>query len=121
MRIFADENIQTPTIRFLQDLGYDAEGVKDVGLQSEVDPVIFDYAQREQRVLLTFNADFVDLRDLAKKEHAGIIRLRITNQRVVYVHPILQAALRRLGEIDLKNTLVTVSDRRTRVRKTSSP
>ena len=60
MRLLADENIQTATVRFLAGLGHDVQRLDDAGLKSAVDEKIFAHAQNERRILLTFNVDFVD-------------------------------------------------------------
>ncbi len=120
MRIFADENIQEPTVLFLRSLGHDVTSVRGVGLKSAADGVVYAHAQQDRRVLLTFNGDFVDLREMTVTEHFGIIRLRVKIQRISYLHPILETAIKQLEGLDLVNTLVTISDRRTRIRKTSA-
>ena len=68
--------------------------------------------------MVTYNADFVDLRALAAVHHHGIIRLRLRDQRLASVHPILQAALAELSGHDLHDTLVTVTNQRIRIRHT---
>jgi len=69
--------------------------------------------------VLTYNGDFADIRDLSGKDHYGVIRLRIENQRVGYAHPLLKEAPGKLRDMNLHNTLVTVMDDRLRIRKTS--
>jgi hypothetical protein len=64
-------------------------------------------------VLMTYNEDFADIRELAGKHHSGIIRLRVSNQRA--------AAIDHIRGLDLCDSLVTVSDSRVRIRKTYSP
>ena len=120
MRILVDENIQEPTLSFLRELGHDIRGANEAGLKSAPDADVFRHTQREQRVVLTYNGDFTDIRDLAATEHYGVIRLRIANQRIVYAHPLLKEALEKLRGWDLRNTLVTVMNDRLRIRKTSS-
>ena len=119
MRLLADENLQEPTLRFLRELGHDVHGVNEAGLKSAPDADIFRQAQQEQRVVLTYNGDFADIRDLTGKDYHGVIRLRIENQRVGYAHPLLKEALEKLRDMNLHNTLVTVMDDRLRIRKTS--
>jgi len=121
MRIFADENIQEPTVHFLRELGHDVEGVRDLHMETSPDAEVYAYAQETERALLTYNADFVDIRALRDTNHHGVIRLRIKTQRIHALHPVLRTALERLVGLDLTNTLVTISDRRTRIRKTTSP
>ncbi len=119
MRILVDENIQEPTIGFLRGLGYDVQSAEEAGLRSAPDAEIFQHARQERRVVLTYNGDFADIRDLAVKKHYGIIRLRIRNQRIMHVHPLIEEVLRKLQKWNLRNTLVTVTDSRLRIRKTS--
>lgn len=119
MRILADENIQEPTLRFLRELGHDVRGVNDTGLKSAPDADVFRQAQQEQRVVLTYNCDFADIRDLTGKDHHGVIRLRIENQRIEHMHPLIKEALQKIQDMNLRNTLVVVMDDRLRIRKTS--
>lgn len=118
MHLLADENIQQPTVRFLQDRGWDIRWIPDEGLSGADDASVFEYAQKGRRALLTYNADFVDLRALDVSRHGGIIRLRFSNQHQDFVHPRLLAALEQLRHTDLRDTLVTIGDERIRLRKT---
>ena len=118
MRLLADENIQQLTVEHLRALGHDIRSVKEEGLSSLRDEAVFEHAQQHKRTLLTYNADFADIRDLAEKRHHGIIRLRIHDQRVAVMHPVLDVALSQLESIDLRNTLVTVAGARVRIRHT---
>jgi len=119
MHLLADENLQEPTLRFLRELGHDVRSVNEAGLKSAPDTDVFRQAQQEQRVVLTYNGDFADIRDLTGKDHHGVIRLRIENQRIGYAHPLLKEALGKIRDMNLHNTLVTVMDDRLRIRKTS--
>jgi predicted nuclease of predicted toxin-antitoxin system len=118
MQLLADENVQQPTVRLLQDRGWDVRWIPDEGLAGADDVRVFGHAQEGRRTLLTYNADFVDVRALAAGRHFGIIRLRFSNQRRDFVHLHLLAALEQLRNEDLGDTLVTIADDRIRVRKT---
>ena len=118
MQLLADENIQQVTARFLQERGWDVLCAAEEGLCGASDDCVFEHAQRQQRILLTYNAHFADIRELAAHRHHGVIRLRYSNQRVDFVHAHLLAAYDHLKNQDLRNTLVTLSDDRIRIRKT---
>lgn len=120
MRILADENIQDVTVQFLRGRGWDIVAAADEGLSGLSDERIFEHAQAHQRIVLTYNAHFSDLRELAADRHVGVIRLRFSNQRAAVVHPLLESALEKLKGQDLRDALVTLSDDRIRVRKTLS-
>jgi len=53
-----------------------------------------------------------------RKDHHGIVRLRIENQRIDYLHPLLKEALEKLRGLNLRNSLITIMDNRLRIRKT---
>ena len=118
MRLLADENIQQPTVRFLSARVWDVVWAPEAGLAGAADEPLFRYAQQLGRTLLTYNAHFADLRQLAAGRHHGVIRLRYGNQRADAVHPRLAAALESLRDQDLRDTLVTLTDERIRMRKT---
>jgi len=120
MRLLADENIQHATVELLRSLGNDVRSIKEEGLASVSDEVVFSHAQKTGRTLITYNADFADIRDLAGRHHGGIIRLRISNQRLHYVQPVLEKAFRVIQDMALGDMLVTISDRRVRIRATFS-
>lgn len=118
MRLLADENIQAPTVYLLRSLGHDVRWIKEEGLVSVSDEEVFKHAQKTGRTLITYNTDFADIRDLAGSHHGGIIRLRISNQRLDYAHPVLERAFKEIQEMTLGDMLVTISDRRVRIRRT---
>jgi predicted nuclease of predicted toxin-antitoxin system len=120
MQLLADENIQQPTVRFLQDRGWDIQWIPDEGLSGAADSNVFGHAQKSRRTILAYDADFVDVRALDATRHSGIIRLRFSNQRQDFVCPHLLAALEQLRHEDLRDTLVTITDERIRLRKTGT-
>ena len=117
MRLFCDENIRDTTTEWLRALGHDAVSVKEVGYAGMDDSVVFNYAVAENRMLLTFNADFSDIRALAAVDHPGIIRLRFKIQTEEVVHPPLERALKELQHEDTSNLLVTVDRDKLRRRR----
>ena len=117
MRLFCDENIRDTTVEWLRALGHDAVSVKDVGKGGADDESVLDYAVVEERVLLTFNADFADIRTLAELDHHGIIRLRFKIQTEELVHPVLRRALEELRDEETSNLVVTVQKDKLRRRR----
>lgn len=80
MRLLADENFPFPSVRFLRNAGYDVLWVKDkhAGMS---DPDVIDLANREERLLITFDSDFGELIVRFKyKPKLGVIYLRLLIQ-----------------------------------------
>ena len=72
MKFKLDENMPSQVARLLQDLGHDADTVKDEGLQGSVDEVVWAEAQTSGRIFITRDLDFSDIRKYAPGEHWGL-------------------------------------------------
>ena len=116
MNLFCDQNITLETAAFLGHLGHDVLSTRDVGMSRAADEEVLQYAIREGRLLLTFNADFSDLRTFPTGSHSGIIRLRLHQQTAEELHPILERVLRQLEGKDLAGKLVTIKASSVRIR-----
>lgn len=116
MHLFCDQNIMTETVDFLRRHGHDVISTRDVGLTLAPDDEVMAFAIKENRILLTYNADFGDIRLFPVGTHAGIIRLRVTQQTAEHLHPILESALGQLMDKDLSGKLITVTKTAIRIR-----
>jgi len=76
-RFLIDEDVPRSTATTLREAGFDAVDVRDIGLRGKQDQVIFDYAQREARVLITCDLGFASTLAFPPKEHHGVIVIRI--------------------------------------------
>lgn len=74
LKLLIDEDSQAkPLVNLLRDAGHDVVTVNEVGLISQPDPVVLDYARQNNRVLLTHNCrDFQALHQ-ANPNHPGIL------------------------------------------------
>lgn len=116
MHLFCDQNIMVETVTFLRQSGHNIISTRDVGLALAPDDVVLAFAIKENRILLTYNADFGDIRLFPVGTHAGIIRLRVTQQTAECLHPVLENALNQLADKDLSGKLVTVTKTAIRIR-----
>lgn len=90
MKIFADECVFSPTIRFLRECGHDEITVYDVNLNGHEDPELLAFATAQNRVLLTIDLDFSNIRHYPPQHHAGVIVLRIRSSTLQGTHAMLQ-------------------------------
>jgi len=58
-------------------MGHDVQTVVEEGIGGQVDPTIWQAAQREARFLITQDLDFSDARRFAPGTHHGILLLRL--------------------------------------------
>jgi predicted nuclease of predicted toxin-antitoxin system len=76
LRLLVDEDTQAKwLVNLLRSAGHDVVTVPEANLAAELDPRVLEYAQREDRILLTRNCE--DFRALhhAQAQHAGIVAI----------------------------------------------
>jgi predicted nuclease of predicted toxin-antitoxin system len=76
-----DENMPADFAALLQEHGHEAADVVQEGLGGEDDPPVLAAAVSEDRILLTFDLDFADIRQYPPGTHAGIVVFRLRDQR----------------------------------------
>ena len=94
MKIKLDENMPHALSELLQGAGHDVTTVPEEALGGAGDPSVLRRATSEERLLMTFDTDFGDIRRYPLGSHAGIVVFRIHDQRWA----ILQHPARRLIE-----------------------
>ena len=76
MRLKLDENLSRHLKPILAGLGHDVLTAADENLLSRPDTVIAAAAFKEERILLTLDIEFADLRKYPPGTHPGIIMFR---------------------------------------------
>lgn len=116
MRILADAHISPSTVEFLRSLGHETIRV-DEALSAEArDLEIVEFARRQNRVILTQDLDFSAIIALSGRSSPSVISLRLSSARTETVNELLASQLPRLEEEASRGVLVTIEDRRVRVR-----
>lgn len=108
IKLYLDEDISPMVAVVLRSRGYDAISAHEVGMKGKGDEEQLDYASRNGRVLLTFNArHFASLADKyykKSKEHFGIVVSKKVN-----LSEMVRLAVNMLKKSkaeDLKNCLI---------------
>lgn len=107
-RLLCDQNIRTDTVEFLRQKGFDVVSTRDMNLSKATDEEIMEVAQRQERIIVTFNGDFGDIRRFPPDTHCGIIRLRIYPQDRQSVNTCLEKIFSVLTPEMMKGHLATV-------------
>jgi predicted nuclease of predicted toxin-antitoxin system len=76
MKLKLDENISRHLKPVLAELGHDVLTAADENLLSHPDTEIAHAAKNEQRILLTLDVEFADLRKYPPGSHPGVILFR---------------------------------------------
>lgn len=117
MRLLLDENLSYRIIPQLEEAGHDAVHVSSVGLDDTDDDVIFPWAERESRVVVTADADFGEMLALGGATGPSVIQLRSSDHLTPseQAHLII-ATLDEVGEELEAGAVVSVRPGRLRVR-----
>jgi len=81
MKIKLDENMPIAMFELLQSAGYDVAMVIGENLSGASDDRVLRKAAEENRLLITFDVDFGDIRKYPIGSHAGIVVFRLHDQR----------------------------------------
>ena len=73
MNLFADECVYKVTVDLLRSWGHDVLTAQEVGLSGKPDEEILAYAVRHERVLITIDMGFSNIRHYTPESHRGII------------------------------------------------
>src|SRR3990172_1990252 len=102
-----DEDMPRSTGRILKEDGHPVKDVRDYGLQGAEDEEIYQFAQREQAVLLTADRCFGNITRFPLGKHFGILIVHFPNETSTNeINRQLLKALRGLSDEDFKGNIV---------------
>jgi predicted nuclease of predicted toxin-antitoxin system len=116
MRFKTDENLPEEFAQILRAANWDALSVVEQRLRGSVDSEIARICQSEERVLITLDIGFADIRSYPPREYIGIIALRPARQDKPSILAIASRIVMALNDHPINHELWIVDDRRIRIR-----
>ncbi len=116
MRFKIDENLPVELAEVLRAAGHEAATVDDQQLVGVSDRHLSEVCKAENRIFVTLDLDFADIRTYPPGEHPGLIALRLFRQDKVHVVDVFQRALKAVGREPLEGRLWIVEEKRIRIR-----
>ena len=116
-RFKVDENLPREAQALLLNAGHDAQTVHDERLAGHPDATILDVCLNEDRVLITLDLDFSDIRQYPPSSHRGIWVLRPETQSIENTLSVLKGALAFVADEPTTNRLWIVEPGRVRIRE----
>ncbi|MBI5376246.1 MAG: DUF5615 family PIN-like protein [Candidatus Schekmanbacteria bacterium] len=98
-------------------LGYESVHVRDIGLSSALDEVIFDYAVRENRILISEDTDFGTILAARNSIKPSFILFKMEDKRTYNLLDILINNLPDIKDALEQGSVVVFEDQRIRIRK----
>lgn len=116
MKFKLDENIPELVRVSLTARGLDTHGVHDEGLAGAADARLLQACIAEDRILITLDLDFADIRAYPPGSHPGIWVLRPPAQTFSAIEGLALAGLRLAAVERVRGQLWIIDDRRVRIR-----
>lgn len=117
LRLKVDENMPRQVEAELHRMGIDVATARSEGLGGVADPVLIAACSAEDRVLVTLDLDFADMRGYPPQSHRGIWVLRPARQTFAAVSGLLHAAVRLASVERVAGQLWVVDERQVRIRE----
>ncbi|MEW6226532.1 MAG: DUF5615 family PIN-like protein [Bacillota bacterium] len=117
MRFLIDNALSPYLAKELSRAGYDAVHVRDFGMAAATDQAIFDLAAREDRVILSADADFGMLLASRNVSRPSVVIFRQSDKRPKTTLGLFLACLPRIEEALQEGAVVVFQDRRIRIRR----
>ena len=91
--------------------------VLDQELSGKPDQNIAGICQQEERIIITLDLDFADIRTYPPRDYSGIIVLRLKRQDKLIALSVGRRLLKAFQDNSLENQLWIVDERRIRIRE----
>lgn len=116
MNFKIDENLPVELVSTLYEAGYNAETVYQEQLAGCSDMALLDNCLREERILVTLDLDFSDIKSYPPEKYKGIIVLRLIDQSRQTVVRTFKRALPFMEYEPLSGRLWIVDEKKIRIR-----
>ena len=116
LRFKLDENIPREADAVLRSAGHDSHSVFSEDIVGCSDEALIEVCRREQRILVTLDLDFSDIRLYPPETHPGIWIVRPSSQSIAAVGALLARALRMLEIESVEQRMWIIGDERIRIR-----
>jgi len=116
MKFKIDENMPLEVAGLLRDSGHDATTVPEQNLAGTSDANLSAVCQQEERILVTLDNDFADIRTYPPDEFPGIMVLRLNRQDKSHVLDVFAHAVSLFPKEALGRHLWIVEEDKIRIR-----
>lgn len=117
MKFKVDENLPFEAAGLLRLAGYDAATVLEQHLGGSPDSDIASVCQQEERILITLDVDFADIRAYPPAQFPGLIVLRLREQSKAHILDVMNRLILTLSSESLEHLLWIVEETRLRIRR----
>lgn len=117
MKFKVDENLPVRCVDLLREAGHDALSVLEQGLVGAPDAQLAEVCSSEERILVSLDLDFADLRTYPPSESAGIVVFRLKSQDASSLQQVVSRLVTLLAVESPTGQLWIVEEDKVRVRE----
>ena len=108
--ILLDQGLPRSAASLLRDEGWDVLHTGDIGLSRSTDRQILEFAQNEQRVIITLDSDFHTILALTNASTPSVIRIRLEGLKGPDLALLIKKIWPRVEPQVKKGAMVTVTE-----------
>ena len=117
MKFKCDENLPEDAALLFCKAGLDCSTVVNQDLSGTQDDILYTKVKQEDRVLITLDLHFSDIRAYPPADHPGMIILRLKSQDIPSILSVVKRLLEVLATETIEHRLLIVDDKRIRIRE----
>lgn len=117
MKFKIDENLPVEIADLLRERNFQADTVNEEKLSGEDDSVISIVCKKENRILITLDLDFSDIRSYPPSEYPGFIVLRLKSQDKESIMNLFKRFIHFIQEENIQNKLCILEENKVRIRE----
>lgn len=115
MKFKIDENVALVAKKILLQYGHDVKTVPEENLIGSKDSDLSELCCKENKVIVTFDTDFGDVRRVPYPNFPGVLVLRLRNQSPRRVSSALGRFLEKIDIKDISGTIAIIEEDRHRI------
>ena len=116
MRFKLDENLPIEAAELLNGQGHDATTVYSEKISGAMDATLALICQTENRIFVTLDLDFADIRAYPPRDYPGLIVLRLKQMDIHYVMDFFPRLLKLVAVEPIEHLLWIVDEEKLRIR-----
>ena len=117
MKFLVDMPLSPKTVQFLKNMGQEAVRVSELGMAKSKDKEIFDYAEKNDMIILSADLDFGTILANTHSRKPSVIIFRLRNPSPEHVNSLILSNLTIIEKDILKGAIVIIEDSEIRIRE----
>jgi len=117
IRVILDQGLPRSTVEILSNEGWDVVHVGEIGMAKASDSDILAFAMKENRIVMTLDADFHAILAVSNARGPSVIRFRIEGLKGAELALLIKRIWPKIANVGKEGAMVTVTGKSIRIRK----